>query len=145
MHRDFVGFQVLCRESRRRWIVLFPDAGWPCPGCDCVHLFAGLPQRDDDELAGLGVGEQVIAFEPGHLAGAGQLLLGKADGAVESLGPGLGCDHAREHHSPSGLRRSGWPAGGSSSGPWPGSPAAVAPSATTNASPNTTRPLSTGP
>jgi transposase len=37
------------------------------------------------------------------------------------------------------------PAGGSSSGPWPGSLAAGAPSATTNASPNTTRPSSTGP
>ncbi len=42
VHRDFVGFQVLCRESRR-WVVLFPDAGRPCPGCDCVHLLAGLP------------------------------------------------------------------------------------------------------
>ena len=34
-----------------------------------------------------GVGQQVIALEPGLLAGAGQLLLEKADGAVESLGP----------------------------------------------------------
>src|ERR1700691_2621062 len=105
--RDLVGFQVLWRESRR-WIVLFPYAGWPCPRCDCLHLLAGLPQRDDDELAGLGVGEQVIAFEPGLLTGAGQLLLGKADGAVETLGSCLGCDHAREHRSPSGLRRSCW-------------------------------------
>src|ERR1700722_16692370 len=101
--RDFVGLQVQCRESRRR-NVLVPDAGRSCPGGDCIHLLAGLPQRDDDELAGLGVGEQVIAFEPGLLAGAGQLLLEKADSAVESPGPGLGCDHAREHRSPSALR-----------------------------------------
>src|SRR3984885_7728771 len=92
VHDDFVGFQVLCRESRRRWIVLFPDAGRSCPDCDGVHLLAGFPQRNDDDLAGLGVGEQVITFEPGHLAGAGQLLLGQSDGAVESLGPCLGCD-----------------------------------------------------
>ena len=45
-HRDFVGIQVLLRESRHRWIVLFPDAGRPCPGCDRIHLLAGLPQRD---------------------------------------------------------------------------------------------------
>jgi hypothetical protein len=51
----------------------------PCPGCDRVQL-----------------------------ASAGQLLLGKADGAVESLGPCLGCDYAREHRSPSGLRRDCW-------------------------------------
>jgi hypothetical protein len=33
MQRDFVGLQVLCRESGRRWMVLFPDAGRSCPGC----------------------------------------------------------------------------------------------------------------
>ena len=37
------------------------------------------------------------------------------------------------------------PAGGSSSGPWPGSPATAAPSATTSACPPTTKPSSTGP
>jgi hypothetical protein len=56
VHRDLVGFEVRrgqpsCREA------LVLDSG--------RHLLAGLPQRDDDDLAGGGVGKQVEAVEPG--------------------------------------------------------------------------------
>lgn len=54
---------------------------------DRLHLPAGLPRRDGDELAGLTVGEKVEALESGLLPGAGELLLGKADGVVEPSAP----------------------------------------------------------
>ena len=87
-HRDFVGFEVRWRQSGRRE-GLVPDAG--------RHLLAGLPQRNGYGLAGFCVGEQIEAFEPGLLAGAGKLFPGKVDDAVETLGSCLGCDHACEH------------------------------------------------
>src|ERR1700759_3028965 len=101
VQRHFVDIQAQGGESRG-WIVLGPDAGRAGPGGDRVQLLAGLPQRNDGDLTGLGVGEQVIALEPGQLPSAGQLLLSQANGPVEPLTPGLGGDHAREHHTPSG-------------------------------------------
>jgi hypothetical protein len=64
---------------------------------DLLHVLAGLPERDVDELSGLIVGEQVEAPKPRPLAGGGELLLGKTDDGVEPFCSCLGGDHAREH------------------------------------------------
>jgi hypothetical protein len=52
-----------------------------------LHLVAGLPQQDSHDRAGLSVGEQVKAFEPGLLACAGKLFSGKMDGVAGTIGP----------------------------------------------------------
>jgi Tetracyclin repressor-like, C-terminal domain len=74
------------RGEPRRGDGLVPDSRWASLRGDLLHLLAGIPQRDDYELAGLSVGEHVEAAEPGQLAGAGQLFPEKADGVVD---PGL--------------------------------------------------------
>lgn len=78
LHRDFVGFELQRRQPRGGGGLVLDAAG---------HLLAGVPQRDSYDLAGLGVGEQVEALEPGLLAGAGKLLLDAADEVIEPLSP----------------------------------------------------------
>jgi hypothetical protein len=55
---------------------------------DRLHFFAGLPQRDVDELAGFVVGEEVEAGKPWPLLGTGDLVLGETDNLVEPFSPG---------------------------------------------------------
>src|ERR1700760_3583749 len=67
---------------------------------DCLHVLAGLPQRDVDELAGAVVDEEEKARESGPLPSVGKLLVSEPDDVVKTVVACLSGDHAREHHAP---------------------------------------------
>ena len=86
-------FEVQRREPVR-WSGLIVDAGLRAL-TNRVHLLAGLPQRDEADPTGVGIGEKVEALNPGWRRGAGELLLDNADGMVESFGTFLASDDGK--------------------------------------------------
>jgi hypothetical protein len=70
-----------------RYRLVARDAGRRADGNGRLHFLAGLPQRDDDELAGFVVGEEVEAAKPRPPLGTGDLVLGETDNSSNPSAP----------------------------------------------------------
>src|SRR5579875_2288437 len=95
LHLHLVGLEAW-RGQAGRFDALVMDPGRGAPS-DLLHLLAGFPERDGDEVPRLVIGEQIEALEPWPIPGGGHLSLGQVKHLAKPLRPCVVSDHALEH------------------------------------------------